>query len=192
AARFGSADGAKRAGGVFSTQRGVDARGRLLPASSRTGVNEKPESPGISLWTVWTSSPERGTEPTRTSREDAERAELRPPPAAQLVARDVREIVERLADRLPEEPCGLVVVDVGAARGLGDDRVDHAELEAVLGVGLEGRGGLLRLGGVAPEDHRAALRRDHGVDRVLLHQDPVGERDRDRPAGAALADHACD
>ena len=38
--------------------------------------------------------------------------------------------------------------------------------------------------GVAPEDRRAALGRDHGVDRVLLHQHPVGdgERDRRRPS----------
>ena len=53
-----------------------------------------------------------------------------------------------------------------------------------------GRRRLLRLAGVAPENGRAALRGDHRVDRVLLHQDDVGERGRDRAAGAALADHA--
>ena len=73
---------------------------------------------------------------------------------------------------------------------LRDDPVDHAELEAVRGIGLEGGGGLPRLAGVAPQDRGAALRRDHRVDRVLLHQHAVGERDRDRAARAALADHA--
>ena len=34
--------------------------------------------------------------------------------------------------------------------------------------------------------------RDHGVDRVLLHQYAVGDRDRDSAAGAALADDAGD
>ena len=34
--------------------------------------------------------------------------------------------------------------------------------------------------------------RDHRVDRVLLHEDAVGDRDRDRAARAALADHARD
>ena len=75
---------------------------------------------------------------------------------------------------------------------LGDDPVDHAELEAVPRVGLERRGGLLRLAAVAPEDRRAALGRDHRVDRVLLHQHAVGDGERDRAARAALADHAGD
>ena len=58
--------------------------------------------------------------------------------------------------------------------------------------GLERGGGLPRLARVAPEDRGAALGRDHRVDRVLLHQHAVGERDRDRAAGAALADDARD
>ncbi len=50
---------------VFSTQRGVDVRGRLLPASSRTRTlfNTGP-SRGITLWTLWTASLRRSTEPT--------------------------------------------------------------------------------------------------------------------------------
>ena len=60
------------------------------------------------------------------------------------------------------------------------------------GVGLERRGRLLGLARVAPEDRRAALRRDDRVHRILLHQHPVGERRGDRAAGTALADDAGD
>jgi len=42
---------------------------------------------------------------------------------------------------------------------------------------------------VTPEDRRAALRRDHRVRRVLHHEDAVGDAERERPAGSALADH---
>ena len=63
------------------------------------------------------------------SSEDAVRAEARAPAATQLLAGYVRQLVERLPERLAEQPRGSVVVGVGAARRLGDDRVDHAELE---------------------------------------------------------------
>ena len=82
-----------------------------------------------------------------------------------------------------------VGVLLSAAGGLRDDPLDHAEVEAVAGVEAERRRRLLRLRGVTPEDRRAALGRDDRVDRVLLHQHPVRDRDRDGAAGAALADH---
>ena len=45
---------------LSGTQRGVDTRGRCLPASSRTSTVHVPyEHRGISLWTVWTA-PFRG------------------------------------------------------------------------------------------------------------------------------------
>ncbi len=53
-------------------------------------------------------------------------------------------------------------------------------------------GGLRRLGRVAPKNRGASLRRDHGVDGVLLHQDSIGERRRDRASGPTLADDAGD
>ena len=59
-------------------------------------------------------------------------------------------------------------------------------------VRLERRCRLLRLAGVPPQDRCAAFGRDHRVDRVLLHEHPVGDGDRDRPAGATLADDARD
>ena len=59
-------------------------------------------------------------------------------------------------------------------------------------VRLEGRSGLLRLPRVTPEDRGTALGSDHRVDRVLLHQHPVRDCDRDRASRAALTDHARD
>src|SRR5690606_40360398 len=52
-----------------------------------------------------------------------------------------------------------------------------------------GRLGLLR---GLPQDRRAALRRDHGIDAVLQHHHLVRDTDRERAAGAALADHDAD
>src|SRR5690349_6487798 len=75
--------------------------------------------------------------------EDAERAESCPPPTLQLVARDRLEIVERLPDRLPQEPRSRIRVGLGPARRHRHDPVDDAEFEAVRGVGLEPGGGLL-------------------------------------------------
>ena len=43
------------------------------------------------------------------------------------------------------------------------------------------------LAGVAPENRRAALGRNHAVDRELLHQHAVADRDAERAAAAALA-----
>ena len=42
---------------------------------------------------------------------------------------------------------------------------------------------------IAPQDRRAALGRDHRVDRILEHQDPIGDAECERTARAALADH---
>src|SRR5262249_56262278 len=76
------------------------------------------------------------------SGEDTQAPEAGPPPAPEFLAGHPVQFLEGLADRLSQEPCGLVVVRVRPARGLGDDRVDHAQLEAVAGVGLERRPGL--------------------------------------------------
>ena len=58
---------------------------------------------------------------------------------------------------------------------------------------LERGGGLRRLGVVAPEDRRAALRGDHRVVGVLEDEHAVGHADAERAAAAALAqDHGDD
>ena len=43
------------------------------------------------------------------------------------------------------------------------------------------------LAGIAPHDRRAALRRNHRVDAVLLHQHAVGDGDRQRASASAFA-----
>src|SRR5205085_12051618 len=120
------------------------------------------------------------------SGENTERAEPGSPPALQLVRRHGTEAVERFPQALPEQPGSLVAIGLRAALRLGDDAVDHTELETVERIGLERGGGLLGLAGVAPEDRRTTLRGDHRVDRVLLHDDAVRDRERRRPAGSTL------
>src|SRR4051794_26212994 len=124
---------------------------------------------------MWTTVRILHTKSVRTCRNllsavDAELPEARTPATAKLVSRHAIERADRGAERLSEQARGRVVVDLGATFRLGHDGVDHAELEAVDRVGPERRGGLLRLAGVAPENRRAALGRDDGVDRVLLHE----------------------
>ena len=60
------------------------------------------------------------------------------------------------------------------------------------GGDLHRRGRLFGPPGVAPEDRRAALGRDHRVDRVLEHVHAVADGDGQRAAAAALAGHVDD
>src|SRR5437660_461677 len=69
----------------------------------------------------------------------------------------------------------------------GDDRVDDAEAQEVGRRDPHRLRRLRRLRGVAPEDRRAPLRRDHRVDRVLEHEDAVAHSDRERAAASPLA-----
>src|SRR5437660_69119 len=90
------------------------------------------------------------------SRVNAERAELGSSPALQLVRRHGFELLESFAQGVAEQLGRLLWIDVGTTFGLGHDPVDHAELQAVDRVRLEGRRRFLGLAGVAPEDRRAA------------------------------------
>ena len=58
----------------------------------------------------------------------------------------------------------------------------------VLRGDFHARGGFLRLRRIAPQDRGSTFRRDHAVDGVLQHDHAVRGGDRDRAAGAALAD----
>ena len=79
-----------------------------------------------------------------------------------------------------------------AAQRLGNDPVDDAERLQVPGRDLHRFGRVGRLVGGAPQDRRAAFRRNHRIDRMLEHQHAVGGGDRDRAAGPAFADHGGD
>ena len=78
-------------------------------------------------------------------------------------------------------------VGVGAAHRLGHDLVDDAARQQVRRGDLQRLGGFDLLAGVAPQDRRAAFGRNDAVDRELVHQDAVADRDAERAAAAALA-----
>src|SRR6185437_16301370 len=122
----------------------------------------------------------------------AHAAELGPPPGATLGRRHRRNHIELQLDRIAQQLRGPGRVAVGAPRRLGHDQVDDAEGEACLRRRPQRRGGPLGLAGVLPQDRGAALGRDDRVDGVLLHEHAVGDTDRERTAGGALADHAGD
>ena len=79
------------------------------------------------------------------------------------------------------------MVLVRTALRLRDDSVHDLQAEQV-GCGDAQRGrGARRLRCVLEENRRAAFRADHGVVRVLHHQHPVADGERERAAAAALA-----
>ncbi len=109
--------------------------------------------------------------------------------ADQLLGADLPQLADVADQGLAERLAGRVGIQVGAAQRLRDDLVDDLEPEQVVGRELQRLGGALPLAGVLPQDRGAALGRDHRVDRVLQHEHPVGHAERQRAAGAALADH---
>src|SRR5829696_3303907 len=145
---------------------------------------------GISLWKMWKSAGFAAVSAGCWHLPDC--AEPHTAPAAQLLARLPLELLERFAHSISEQTRSLFVVCVSPVTGLRDDRVDHPELETVTRVRLESGGRLAGLAGVAPENGRATLGRDHCVNRVLLHQNAVGERRCNRASRTTLADHAGD
>src|SRR5688572_26394891 len=91
----------------------------------------------------------------------------------QLVDLQLAELAHIALERVAERCRRRLGIRVRAAGRLGDDLVDHAEIEQVLRRDLEGLGRALALAGVLPQDRRAALRGNHRVDRILEHQDFV-------------------
>src|SRR5437773_970802 len=91
-----------------------------FPTGVRT-VKQWRFQPGKSLWRVWNLPAKTGS-----LREDAHLPELGAPRAHQLVSGPAFEPVQGLAQRLPEQPGGLVPVVLGPSLGLGHNRVDDA------------------------------------------------------------------
>src|SRR5438105_235821 len=106
----------------------------------------------------------------------------------EFVDLQLAELAEMALQRVAERCGGSFRIGVRAARRLGDDLVDHAEREAVLGGDLERFRCPLALARVLPENRGAALGRDDGIDGVLEHQHAIGEPDRERAARAAFTD----
>src|SRR2546425_4227356 len=93
---------------------------------------------------------------------------------------DLAQVPHVASQRFAQRRGGRLGVGVRPARRLGDDLVDHPELQQVLGGDLERLGGPLPLARVLPEDRGAAFGGDDRVHRVLEHQHAVGLADRVR------------
>src|SRR5207247_8792102 len=126
----------------------------LLRLRTHSRMSFSPEKPGLRPVTGAGEKPVESVD-WRTGRRvangfsgvNAERPERAPPGAAQIVASDTVQLVQGALESLGQQPRRLIVIRLGPFLGLEDDRVDHAELETVRGVGLERRGGLARLAG---------------------------------------------
>ena len=77
-----------------------------------------------------------------------------------------------------------------AAERLGNDFIEQVELRSRSAVMPIASAASSRRSGSSTRMRCAALRRDHRIDAVLHHQEAVADADRERAAGAALADHA--
>src|SRR6266511_1236179 len=102
------------------------------------------------------------------------------------------QLTQRVGQRLLERNHNRRMIAVRAAERFVDDLVDEAELLQARRGDAEDLGRFGRLLGGLPQDRRTAFGRDHRICRVLQHQRDVADRDRERAAGAALADHRDD
>jgi hypothetical protein len=91
-------------------------------------------------------------------------------------------------DRLLHSVAHRRRVPVRPARRLGNDLVDHAQAQQVVGGHLERLRRLRGLALIVPEDRRAAFGRDDRIDGVLQHQQTVRHADRQGPTAAAFPD----
>src|SRR5262245_8807673 len=98
------------------------------------------------------------------------------------------QLTEMALQGVAERRRGGFGIRVCAPGRLGNDLVDHSEVEQVLGGNLESFRGALTLARILPQNRGTPFRRDHGIHRVLEHQHTIGEPDRERPARAAFAD----
>src|SRR5688572_25498982 len=111
-------------------------------------------------------------------------------PAVEALRRAKRAYFAEYAfERSVEEPGCFVQAGVGAADGLGHDLVDDAEPQQVRRRELERLGRFDLAIGIPPEDRGAAFGGNHAVDRELVHENPVADRDAERAAAASLAMH---
>src|SRR2546421_9544943 len=92
------------------------------------------------------------------------------------------QLAQVALQRVAEGGGRRVGIGMRAARRLGHDLVDHAELQEVLGGDLECFRGTLPLACVFPENRRAALGGADRGDGILEHQHPIGGADRKRGA----------
>src|SRR5574338_501759 len=96
------------------------------------------------------------------------------------------DFAERALDRRIEQPGSRLRIHVRAAQRLGHDFVDDVEFQQIRGGDLQRLGGFDLAVCVAPENSRAPLGRDDAVDRKLLHQHAIADRDAKGAAAASF------
>src|SRR5690606_126 len=111
---------------------------------------------------------------------------------AELVRRARQELAQLGPNRAIQTASRVVVILVRPARRLVDDAVDDAELEQVWGRDLQALGRFGRVLRALPENGGAPLGRDHGVVAELEDEHAIGDAERERAAGATLADDGGD
>ena len=119
----------------------------------------------------------------------ADPAELAVAVVDEAAARPAAQANQRVDDEVAQQQRGVVEVLVRAAGGLGNDRVQDAEIQAVSRGQPERLGDLLGALDVVVQDGGRSLGCDHRIDRVLLHEDRIRHAQRERAPAAALADH---
>src|SRR6266550_424041 len=82
-------------------------------------------------------------------------------PFEELIGLEPAKLTEMPLQRIAERRGRRLGIGMGAARRLGDDLVDHAEVQKVLSRDLECLGGALALARILPEDGRAPLGGNH-------------------------------
>src|SRR5499433_168795 len=126
-------------------------------------------------------------------REDADLAELLVAVGEQRLGAPSAQLTEGFPEGDAEILGRLLPVAMRPAQRLRHHAVDDAELEEVGRGHPHQLGRLLGLGSLAPQDGRAPLGRDDGVDRVLEHEYAIAHPDGEGASATALAgDHAHD
>src|SRR5229473_7825576 len=85
-----------------------------------------------------------------------------------------------------QKPRRRFMVGMRAAFRLRHDFVNDAQLLQILRRNLHGGGRGFRFRRIAPDDRSAPLRRNHRIKTVLQNVDAIADRNRQRPARAAL------
>src|SRR5215831_5007296 len=110
----------------------------------------------------------------------------------ELVDRFVLQLAPRVLQRLAQVLQHRIVIAVRPARRLAHDAVDEAQRLQARCRDPERFRGFCSIVRALPQDGRATFGRNHRVGGVLEHQGDVAYRDRERAAGAALADDGAD
>src|SRR5262249_16030884 len=97
------------------------------------------------------------------------------------------EFVEMPLQNRIDHGCRGIVIEMGAAIPLRDDLVDDLHRLEVRSLDAQGLCGDFFLAGVAPNNGSAPFRGDHGVYRILHHEDAIGHSQRQRAAATAFA-----